>query len=54
MEVRRSGSRHNTTNTLAPRSMSKKHHTFKPVTSVVKKEESDNVDPKNICDFSSH
>lgn len=54
MEVRRSGSRHNTTNSMAPRSMSKKHHTFKPVGSVVKKEESENVDQKNVCDFSSH
>lgn len=54
MEVRRSSSRHNTTNAMAPRSMSKKHHTFKPTSSTVKKEESENLDPKNIYDFSSH
>lgn len=39
MEVRRSSSRHNTTNAIAPRSMSKKHHTFKPSGLVIKKEE---------------
>jgi hypothetical protein len=54
MEVRRSNSRHNTTNAVAPRSMSKKHHTFKPISSVQKKEEIENVDPKNLYDFSSH
>lgn len=40
MEVRRSSSRHNTTNAIVPRSMSKKHHTFKPNGSSIKKEES--------------
>jgi hypothetical protein len=34
--------------------MSKKHHTFKPTSSALKKEESENVDPKNVYDFSSH
>jgi len=38
MEVRRS-SRHNTTNVVAPRSMSKKHQTFKAINSMAKKEE---------------
>lgn len=46
MEVRRSGSRHNTTNVVAPRSVSKKHHTFKPTVSSLKKEESENIDQK--------
>jgi hypothetical protein len=54
MEVRRSSSRHNTTNAIAPRSMSKKHHTFKPSGSVIKKEEIENVDPKNIFDINTH
>ncbi len=54
MEVRRSNSRHNTINAVAPRSMSKKHHTFKPTISSVKKEESENIDPKNVFDISSH
>lgn len=40
MEVRRSSSRHNTTNAVVPRSVSKKHHTFKPNSSSIKKEES--------------
>ena len=54
MEVRRSGSRHNTTNVVAPRSVSKKHHTFKPTVSSLKKEESENIDQKNLFDIASH
>ena len=57
MEVRRSNSRHNTTNAVAPRSVGKKHHTFKPSVSALKKEESENVDPKhqkNIFDIANH
>jgi len=54
MEVRRSGSRHNTNNVVASRSTSKKHHTFKPNGSSLKKEESENIDQKNVFDISSH
>lgn len=54
MEVRRSGSRHNTTNAVAPRSVSKKHHTFKPNNTSLKKEEFENIDQKNLFDISSH
>jgi hypothetical protein len=54
MEVRRSSSRHNTTNGVAPKSVSKKHHTFKQNNSALKKEENENVDPKNVFDISSH
>jgi hypothetical protein len=39
MEVRRSNSRHNTTNAVVQRSVSKKHHTFKPINSIQKKED---------------
>lgn len=51
MEVRRSN-RHNTTNAVLPRSVSKKHHTFKPTASILKKEESD--EQKNVFDISYH
>lgn len=53
MEVRRSGSRHNTNNVVASRSTSKKHHTFKPNGSSLKKKNL-RILIKNLFDIGSY